>query len=475
MREMLIQLEVDSTDRRWQERANCLGVDPDLFFPERGASTKEAKSVCGGCEVQPECLEYALRHGEKFGIWGGMSERERRRIRRQRALAAPRHRQRLTQPSASPGNARARGRDGPRSSTSSSMPGPRPELAEHRSSSARGTSPTSSTAATSAPRLRRARCTRRHAASMPVRSRSTRFIDTCACPRDASVKPSARTPASPPSRSRIDRARCARATSTSSVSSMQLIATSGRRAPTAVAPSAGCGRAGPKSGARVVKPSRRVCGRSRPSRVGVVVEEHGHRRASRPTTRRRHARVARDLRAVVGLGRARRTARRRAHRAAGARRRGRRARRRAATARGERPRSRRRIVAARAGEREHRAVVVGVGVHVEQRRRRTRAASACNARAVAAFRDVRDALEHRDQRTVAGLGSLAGDEARARAAAVRLFGRRRAAAASSTRSSSTRRAAEAPDSTRCGSPTTSSSTSRSTAGRPTGAAASIRS
>ncbi len=87
MREMLIQLEVDKGDRRWQERANCLGVDPDLFFPERGASTKEAKGVCHGCEVQPECLEYALRHGEKFGIWGGMSERERRRIRRQRALA----------------------------------------------------------------------------------------------------------------------------------------------------------------------------------------------------------------------------------------------------------------------------------------------------------------------------------------------------------------------------------------------------
>src|SRR3954465_14924398 len=87
MRHMLMQLEVDAQDRRWQERANCLGVDPDLFFPERGASTKEAKGVCAGCEVRMECLEYALRHGEKFGIWGGMSERERRRIRRQRALA----------------------------------------------------------------------------------------------------------------------------------------------------------------------------------------------------------------------------------------------------------------------------------------------------------------------------------------------------------------------------------------------------
>ena len=67
---------------RWQERANCLGVDPDLFFPERGASTREAKGVCKGCEVRLECLEYALAHGEKFGIWGGLSERERRRVRR---------------------------------------------------------------------------------------------------------------------------------------------------------------------------------------------------------------------------------------------------------------------------------------------------------------------------------------------------------------------------------------------------------
>ncbi|MCZ7527456.1 MAG: WhiB family transcriptional regulator [Acidimicrobiia bacterium] len=73
--------------RRWQERANCLGVDPDLFFPERGASTREAKAVCRGCEVRHDCLEYALSHAEKFGIWGGLSERERRRLRRQRALA----------------------------------------------------------------------------------------------------------------------------------------------------------------------------------------------------------------------------------------------------------------------------------------------------------------------------------------------------------------------------------------------------
>lgn len=78
----------DLSDRGWQSRANCLGVDPDLFFPERGASTREAKEVCRGCEVRGECLEFALRNGEKFGIWGGLSERERRRIRRQRAQAA---------------------------------------------------------------------------------------------------------------------------------------------------------------------------------------------------------------------------------------------------------------------------------------------------------------------------------------------------------------------------------------------------
>jgi WhiB family redox-sensing transcriptional regulator len=77
----------EGEDLTWQEYANCLGVDPDLFFPERGASTREAKEVCRGCVVRDDCLEYALGNGEKFGIWGGMSERERRRIRRQRALA----------------------------------------------------------------------------------------------------------------------------------------------------------------------------------------------------------------------------------------------------------------------------------------------------------------------------------------------------------------------------------------------------
>lgn len=70
------------------EYANCRGVDPDLFFPEKGASVKEAQRVCSGCVVRDECGEYALARGERFGIWGGMSERERRRIRKARMLAA---------------------------------------------------------------------------------------------------------------------------------------------------------------------------------------------------------------------------------------------------------------------------------------------------------------------------------------------------------------------------------------------------
>ena len=82
----IVELMSGMEDRGWQARANCMGVDPDLFFPERGASTREAKEVCRGCVAREDCLEYALDNGEKFGIWGGMSERERRRLRRARAI-----------------------------------------------------------------------------------------------------------------------------------------------------------------------------------------------------------------------------------------------------------------------------------------------------------------------------------------------------------------------------------------------------
>ena len=71
------------TELAWQERALCAQTDPEAFFPEKGGSTREAKKVCLGCEVRGDCLEYALAHDERFGIWGGLSERERRRLKKE--------------------------------------------------------------------------------------------------------------------------------------------------------------------------------------------------------------------------------------------------------------------------------------------------------------------------------------------------------------------------------------------------------
>ena len=58
----------------------CAQTDPEAFFPEKGGSTRDAKKVCGACAYQAACLDYALENGERFGIWGGLSERERRRL-----------------------------------------------------------------------------------------------------------------------------------------------------------------------------------------------------------------------------------------------------------------------------------------------------------------------------------------------------------------------------------------------------------
>jgi len=66
----------------WYERAACLDKNADCFFPEKGGSTREAKRICSTCSVVADCLRYALANDERFGIWGGMSERERRRLKR---------------------------------------------------------------------------------------------------------------------------------------------------------------------------------------------------------------------------------------------------------------------------------------------------------------------------------------------------------------------------------------------------------
>jgi WhiB family transcriptional regulator, redox-sensing transcriptional regulator len=68
----------------WQDRGLCRQLDPEMFFPEKGGSTREAKRACASCEVRAECLRYALDNDERFGVWGGLSDRERRRIKRSR-------------------------------------------------------------------------------------------------------------------------------------------------------------------------------------------------------------------------------------------------------------------------------------------------------------------------------------------------------------------------------------------------------
>ena len=81
MRELFL-LEPDAEDGGWQERALCAQTDPEAFFPEKGGSTREAKKVCLTCDVRNDCLESALMNDERFGIWGGLSERERRKLKK---------------------------------------------------------------------------------------------------------------------------------------------------------------------------------------------------------------------------------------------------------------------------------------------------------------------------------------------------------------------------------------------------------
>lgn len=72
----------EQVSQEWQEQALCAQTDPEAFFPEKGGSTREAKRICRACVVRDQCLEYALEHDERFGIWGGLSERERRRVKK---------------------------------------------------------------------------------------------------------------------------------------------------------------------------------------------------------------------------------------------------------------------------------------------------------------------------------------------------------------------------------------------------------
>ena len=72
----------DENELAWQSDSLCAQTDPEAFFPEKGVSTRDAKKICTSCEVRNQCLEYALENDERFGIWGGLSERERRKLRK---------------------------------------------------------------------------------------------------------------------------------------------------------------------------------------------------------------------------------------------------------------------------------------------------------------------------------------------------------------------------------------------------------
>ncbi|TML37927.1 MAG: WhiB family transcriptional regulator [Actinobacteria bacterium] len=72
----------------WRNRAACRGVDPDVFYPVSDEETEVAKAICAQCPVREACLEYALANRERDGVWGGATERERRRMIRQRRKTA---------------------------------------------------------------------------------------------------------------------------------------------------------------------------------------------------------------------------------------------------------------------------------------------------------------------------------------------------------------------------------------------------
>jgi len=85
-------LALGAADYTWRDRALCRDTDPELFFPVGTTGMAlvqidKARRVCGGCEVRSECLDYALETNQDSGVWGGLSEEERRAIRRQRRSA----------------------------------------------------------------------------------------------------------------------------------------------------------------------------------------------------------------------------------------------------------------------------------------------------------------------------------------------------------------------------------------------------
>jgi WhiB family redox-sensing transcriptional regulator len=68
---------VDQARLAWQERGACRGVDPEVFFPVSDEEAWRAKEICAVCEVRLDCLAFSLANRERYGVWGGVTERER--------------------------------------------------------------------------------------------------------------------------------------------------------------------------------------------------------------------------------------------------------------------------------------------------------------------------------------------------------------------------------------------------------------
>ena len=75
-------------NQNWRQHAACSGLDPEIFYPVEDDDADPAKAVCGQCPVSTPCLEHALASRERDGVWGGATERERRRLVRQRRRTA---------------------------------------------------------------------------------------------------------------------------------------------------------------------------------------------------------------------------------------------------------------------------------------------------------------------------------------------------------------------------------------------------
>lgn len=83
MRELNVRMSQD-----WRQHGKCRGVDPEVFYPVNEDDAAQAKAICDSCPVRQPCLEWALTDRERYGVWGGLTERERRRLLRHRRQTA---------------------------------------------------------------------------------------------------------------------------------------------------------------------------------------------------------------------------------------------------------------------------------------------------------------------------------------------------------------------------------------------------